>query len=176
MKKTVAIDMDGVIADVEAHFLNWYERDYGVNMTKDDLLGKSEEEAFPEKGLVRKFASTEGFFSTVPVMSGAVEALQKLQEHFEIYIVSAAMEFPQSLVEKRRWLQEHFPFIGWKNIVLCGDKSIINTDFMVDDHIKNLDYCQGKPIMFHAFHNLDHDHHVRANNWDEVVQILMKEV
>lgn len=176
MKKTVAIDMDGVIADVEAHFLNWYERDYGIKMTKDDLLGKSEEEAFPEKGLVRKFASTEGFFSTVPVMPGAVEAIQKLQEHFEIYIVSAAMEFPQSLVEKRQWLQEHFPFIGWKNIILCGDKSIINTDFMVDDHIKNLDYCQGKPIMFQAFHNLDHEHHVRATNWDEVLEILMKEV
>lgn len=176
MKKTVAVDMDGVIADVEAHFLNWYERDYGVKMTKDDLLGKSEEEAFPEKGLVRNFASTEGFFSTVPVMPGAVEALRKLQEHFEIYIVSAAMEFPQSLVEKRQWLREHFPFISWKNIVLCGDKSIINTDFMVDDHIKNLDYCQGKPIMFQAFHNLDHDHHVRATNWDEVIEILMKEV
>lgn len=62
MKKTIAIDMDGVIADVEAHFLTWYERDYGVKMTKDDLLGRSEEKAFPEKGLVRKFASSPNFF------------------------------------------------------------------------------------------------------------------
>nr|WP_294948777.1 hypothetical protein [uncultured Mucilaginibacter sp.] len=30
MKKSIAIDMDGVIADVEQHFLNWYHRDYGT--------------------------------------------------------------------------------------------------------------------------------------------------
>ncbi|WP_424495163.1 5' nucleotidase, NT5C type [Salinimicrobium sp. GXAS 041] len=175
MKKTVAVDMDGVIADVEAHFLHWYERDYHIKMTKDDLLGKPEEEAFPEKGLVKKFASSAGFFSTVPVMPGAIKAVKQLQEHFDIYIVSAAMEFPLSLSEKLEWLKEHFPFITWKNIIFCGDKSVINTDFMVDDHIKNLDYCQGKAIMFHAFHNVEHSHHTRANNWDDVVEILMKE-
>lgn len=175
MKKTVAVDMDGVIADVEAHFLDWYERDYNIIMTKNDLLGKPEEEAFPEKDLVKKFASSPGFFSSVPVMPGAIEAVKQLQEHFEIYIVSAAMEFPLSLSEKLEWLQEHFPFINWKNIIFCGNKSVINTDFMVDDHIKNLDYCQGKAIMFHAFHNVEHSHHTRANNWDEVVEILMKE-
>ncbi|MDX1428019.1 5' nucleotidase, NT5C type [Salegentibacter mishustinae] len=172
MKKSIAIDMDGVLADVEAHFITWYEKEYGERFSKNDLKGKTEENAFPKKGMVKKFASTKGFFSTVPVMDGAVEAIKELQKNYEVYIVSAAMEFPQSLVEKRSWLSEHFPFIHWKNIIFCGDKSVIGTDIMIDDHLKNLDYFKGETIMFTAFHNIDFDNHTRANNWREVLKIL----
>lgn len=164
--------MDGVIADVEQQFLNWYHRDYGVLFTKEYLTGKQEANAFPEEGAARKFAFTPGFFLTLPVMDGAVEAVKKLMETYEVYIVSAAMEFPLSLPEKLEWLKLNFPFIHWRNVIFCGDKSIINTDFMIDDHLKNLDNFKGKPIMFHAFHNVSYNHHVRANNWDEVLAIL----
>ncbi len=172
MRKTVAIDMDGVLADVEAHFIDWYERDYGERFSRAIMIGVSEEEAFPQKGAVRKFVTTPGFFSTVPLMEDAVEAVQKIMETYEVYIVSAAMEFPQSLPEKYQWLQKHFPFIGWRNIVFCGDKSIIDTDYLIDDHPKNLDVCKGKPIMFTAGHNVNFTHHRRGNNWKEVLSIL----
>lgn len=105
-------------------------------------------------------------------MPDAVESLLELDKDFEIFIVSAATEFPVSLSEKMAWLAEHFPFIKWNNIILCGSKNIINTDFMIDDHCKNLDYCMGKPIMFTAYHNVNHTHHVRVNNWKEAVAIL----
>ena len=172
MKKTIAIDMDGVIADVEAQALKWYERDYGIKMTREELSGKGEDDLFPEKGLLRKYAHTPGFFATLPLMEGAVEAVGELMKDYEVYIVSAAMEFPLSLPEKLEWLGKHFPFISWRNIIFCGDKSIIGTDYMIDDHIKNLDYFKGTTIMFHAFHNTTYTHHRRANNWNEVIALL----
>ncbi|MGV8878379.1 MAG: 5' nucleotidase, NT5C type [Sphingobacteriaceae bacterium] len=171
-RKTIAIDMDGVMADVEQQFIDWYERDYGVKVSRDALRGISEREAFPDKTAVWKFVNTAGFFRTLPVMPGAVSAVKKLMEDFDVYIVSAAMEFPQSLAEKHAWLLEHFPFISWKNIVLCGDKSIIDTDFLIDDHCKNLDFCKGKAIMFAAGHNAYKHHHTRVNNWDEILKIF----
>jgi 5'-nucleotidase len=174
-KKTIAIDMDGVLADVEAQFLIWYEKDYGKKLYKKELLGKTENDAFPERGIIRKFAHTPGFFLDVPVMEGAKDAIAVLSQQYDIYIVSAAMEFPLSLIEKREWLNINFPSIHWKNIIFCGDKSIINTDYMIDDHIKNLDNFKGKTILFHAFHNVDHHHHVRANNWQEVIELFEKE-
>jgi 5'-nucleotidase len=175
IKKSIAIDMDGVIADVEAQFINWYLRDYGIKITREDLQGRNEDNAFPEKGLIRKFARTPDIFLTTPVMNGAVEAVKTLIEDYEVYIVSAAMEFPLSLSEKLTWLNTHFPFISWKNIIFCGNKNIINTDYMVDDHIKNLDNFKGKTIMFHAFHNVSYTHHARANNWDEVISIIKQD-
>ncbi len=175
MKKTIAIDMDGVLADIEMQILNWYERDYGIKHTREHLIGRSSDEFFPEAGLVRKYIYTPGFFQTIPLMQGAVEAVQKLMENFEIYVVSAAMEFPLSLPEKLHWLNEHFPFISWRNIIFCGDKSIINTDYMIDDYPKNLDYFKGKPIMFTAYHNTTLTHHSRVNNWTEVITLLEAE-
>jgi len=175
MKKTIAIDMDGVLADIEMQILNWYERDYGIKHTRGHLRGRSSDEFFPEKGLVRKYIYTPGFFQTIPLMEGAVEAVQKLMEKYEIYVVSAAMEFPLSLPEKLHWLNLHLPFISWRNIIFCGDKSIINTDYMIDDYPKNLDCFKGKPIMFTAYHNTTLTHHSRANNWSEVITLLEAE-
>jgi 5'-nucleotidase len=174
MRKSIAIDMDGVIADVEQQFLDWYQRDYGTLFTKDDLAGKNDDNLFPEAGLARRFVLSPGFFLSLPVMEGAVEAVKKLMETYEVYIVSAAMEFPLSLPEKLEWLKVNFPFISWRNIIFCGDKSIINTDYMIDDHLKNLDNFKGKTIMFHAYHNVSANHHVRANNWDEVIKHLKR--
>lgn len=109
-------------------------------------------------------------------MPGAIEAIQKLMINFDVYIVSAAMEFPLSLYEKHQWLTEHFPFISWKNIIFCGDKSVINTDYLIDDHPKNLDSCKGKAIMFTAGHNRNHTQYTRVNNWPEAVALMEKEL
>lgn len=171
-KKSIAIDMDNVIADVESNYLVWYGEAYGVRVDKSSLLGKPESEAFPVKTAIHKFLFTEGFFRSVPVMPGAQDAVKKLMEKYEVYIVSAAMEFPQSLSEKQSWLGQHFPFISWRNIIFCGDKSIIGTDIMIDDHLKNLDVFKGETYLFTASHNVNVTKHTRLNNWEEAVKIL----
>jgi 5'(3')-deoxyribonucleotidase len=174
-KKTIAIDMDGVIADTVMQFISWYEKDYGIKVGKDVFEGKPEIEALPD-GVMKKIVLSPGFFRNVPVMEGAQEAVLELMEHFDVYIVSAAMEFPQSLVEKYEWLKEHFPFVSWHKIIFCGDKSVIGTDYMIDDHVRNLDCCKGKTLMFTAGHNTGVNHHTRVNNWQEVMQLLKKEL
>ncbi|MCP2027776.1 5'(3')-deoxyribonucleotidase [Flavobacterium sp. HSC-32F16] len=171
-KKTIAIDMDGVLADVESQIINHYNKAYGTHLTKESIQGLSEDEAFKERELLHGILNKDNFFRTLPVMPDAVESVRELQKNFEIFIVSAATEFPISLAEKVAWLAEHFPFIKWENIVLCGSKRIINTDYLIDDHCKNLDYCMGKPIMFTAFHNINQTHHLRVNNWKEAVAVL----
>jgi 5'(3')-deoxyribonucleotidase len=145
-----------------------------VRVLKDAFIGKPESEGLPDNA-VRRYVYTPGFFRSVPVMEGAKEAVSELMKSFEVYVVSAAMEFPQSLFEKYEWLQEHFPFIRWSNIIFCGDKSIIGTDYMIDDHVKNLDCCRGKTFLFTAGHNAGIDRHTRVNNWKEVVELLKKE-
>ncbi|ASU33052.1 5' nucleotidase, NT5C type [Mucilaginibacter xinganensis] len=172
MRKSIAIDMDGVIADEVVQLLTWYERHYGLKIHPNELSGRSEDEVVPEKDAYTKFTKMAGFFRTMPLMPGAVESVKKLSAQYDIYIVSAAMQYPHSLSEKREWLGANFPFISWRNIIFCGDKSIIGTDYMIDDHIKNLDYFKGKTIMFHAFHNVNHNHHTRVNNWDEVLTLM----
>jgi 5'-nucleotidase len=166
---TIAIDMDGVIADTETHFVHYYEKESGETVDRKIFLGVPENQALPDKTAVQRFVHTPGFFRTLPLIPGSVSAVKSLMEKFDVYIVSAAMEFPLSLYEKRQWLEEHFPFISWRNIVFCGDKSIIKADYLIDDHLKNLDNFSGVPLMFHAAHNIKASHHRRMNNWDEIL-------
>jgi 5'-nucleotidase len=173
-RKTIAIDMDGVIADTVSHFIAWYERDFGVTIAKSAFDNVPESEGLPN-GAVRKFVHTPGFFRTIPVMAGAREAVLELTKKYDVFIVSAAIEFPQSLIEKYDWLQQNFPFISWKNIVFCGDKSVIGTDYMIDDHVRNLDTYSGKCILFSAGHNIGIDRHARINNWNEAIEFFNKE-
>lgn len=174
-KKTIGIDMDGVLADIEVQFMRYYEEEFGVMVPREERLGVLESEGFPDKTAIKRYIYQPGFFRTIPVMEGAVEAVKALMEDYEIYIVSAATEFPLSLAEKLEWLNEHFPFISWTHTIFCGDKSIIATDYLIDDHCKNLDFCKGKAIMFNASHNVYQTHHERVMNWTEVLDLFKKE-
>ena len=175
MKKTIAIDMDNVIVDIETNWSNWYAKEFGVRVSKESMLGVPEDEAFPDPILARSLLNKPGFFRHAPIMAGADMALRQLSEDYEIYIVSAAMEFPNSLLEKHDWVKDNLPFISWKNIVLCGSKSVIGTDYMIDDHLKNLDFFRGTPILFTAGHNVDVSKHIRVNNWSEVLEFFARE-
>lgn len=172
-KPSIAVDMDGVLADVYKQFITMHKKETSELLSEEDLAGKTEAEAFPH---ILKHVNSPGFFSTVPLIAGSQRVMERLNDHFELFIVSAAMEFPNSLKEKHDWLAEHFPFIHWKQIVLCGSKSVICTDIMIDDHFKNLDVFKGKrTILFTQPHNViaDPGRHHRVDTWEEVEQLLL---
>lgn len=169
-KKRIAIDMDDVMAAAGKKILYTYNIIIGTDFNEHHFTGKEYYEVLKEENyhVVREEIFKPGFFRNMEVMPDAVEVIRKLQERFEIFIVSAATEFPNSLKEKIEWLEEHFPFISWKNIVLCGDKSIISADFLIDDHEKNLRTFKGKTLMFDAIHNQKIEGYQRFKSWREI--------
>ncbi len=169
----IAIDMDEVIADPIAKFIELYNRDYGVPL--DLKLEPGNEIYHHVPAYINNkwfdYINEKGFFRNLPAIDGSIAAIKKLQEKHEVYIVSAAMEFPNSLEDKYNWLAEHLPFISWKNIVFCGDK-IVNTDVMIDDRAKNFIGFKGRPLLFTSPHNLLLTTYERVNNWQEVLDKL----
>src|SRR6185295_16381094 len=146
----IAIDMDGVIADVSEQFFRYDEKDFGKRRSLDEVVGRKEIDAFPR---LREYVYSNGFFRSAPVMEHSQEIVRQLNDNYEIFIVSAATEFPQSLSEKQEWLSEHFPFIKWQQMVFCGLKTIVSADIMIDDHFKNLDHFPGATFLFSQPHN-----------------------
>lgn len=170
----IAIDMDEVLADPIHKFIQLYNRDHQVPL---DLIIKPGTEIFqnvPEDVNDKwfEYINEKGFFRDLPVIDGAVEAVKKLQEKYEVYVVSAAMEFKNSLEDKFDWLNEHFPFISWKNIIFCGEK-IVNVDVMIDDRIKNFTDFKGRPLLFTSPHNVLITDYERVDNWQQVLDKLM---
>jgi 5'-nucleotidase len=167
--KRLIVDMDDVIADATGQFIDWYEREFGVRVERAVLNGKQEGEGFPDNhDILRQFPYRANFFRTMQKNDNSVEVLSELNKKYELFIVSAAMEFPQSLPEKLAWLQEHFTFLTWKQIVFCGSKAVVHGDFMIDDLPHNLERFNGEKFLFSAPHNRHINHFTRLNNWKEV--------
>ena len=177
VKKRIAIDMDDVMAAAGKKILTIYNTVIGTNHKEEDFVGKGYYEVLKQEhyDTVREEVFKPNFFRTLEVMPDAVEVIKKLHERFEIFIVSAATEFPNSLKEKIEWLAEYFPFISWKNIVICGDKSIISADYLIDDHEKNLKTFKGKTLMFDAIHNQQVEGYQRFKSWQEIDYFFEKE-
>ena len=173
--KRIAIDMDEVIADVVPKFLDLYEEKYGQRPKKEEYWGKK---LYKLEGALalRDVLFDKGFFAGLGIIEGSQEGIKALMNHYEVFITTAAMEFRSSFEDKYDWLQEHFPFIHWKNIVFCGDKSVIRADYMIDDHVFNLKNFTGKGLLFTASHNIHDEGFTRVNNWNEVLAFFEGEL
>ncbi len=171
--KRLIIDMDHVMVNITQQFIDWYQDATGIMVSAESMIGKSETGSFPDPELVWNFLFKPNFFGTAKVIEDAQRVVEELNKEYEVFIVSSAMEFPQSLPEKYGWLAKNFPFIKWQQIVFCGSKRLIKGDIMIDDHIKNLEFFEGEKILFTAPHNALITGYKRANNWKEIEQMLL---
>ena len=147
MKKILYIDMDNVLVDFPT----------GIAALSDEL-----KEAY--KG---NYDETPGIFSLMQPMKGAVEAVNALAEHYDIYVLSTApWRNPSARGDKLQWIQKYFgkeedsPL--YKRLILSHHKDLNRGDYLVDDRTKNgAENFQGELILFGSEAYPDWDHVVR---------------
>lgn len=172
--KRLIVDMDDVMADATGQFIHYYEKEFGIRVDRAVLHGKGEGEGFPDNhSAIAKFPYRANFFRTMAVNDNCQAVIENLNRKYELFIVSAAMEFPQCLPEKLEWLNEHFPFLSWKQFVFCGSKAVVYGDYMIDDLVHNLERFNGEKFIYTAPHNTHLNHFKRLNNWNEVAERLL---
>ncbi|SEN96533.1 5'-3'-deoxyribonucleotidase [Paenibacillus sp. OV219] len=173
--RRIAIDMDEVIADFNLKHLQVFNRDYNENLTLNDLMGTHLRDLRPQlKNEIIAYLNDPTFFRDLDVMKDSQEVIQELSEQFEVFITTAAMYFPTSFTAKYEWLKEHFSFLDEMNFVFCGNKSIINADYLIDDNEEHFQRFKGQGILFTAPHNIHETGYVRVNNWLEVRDYFLK--
>ncbi|MBL4662970.1 MAG: 5'(3')-deoxyribonucleotidase [Flavobacteriaceae bacterium] len=172
MKKRLLVDMDGVLADIYKQAAKFEFAESGTVININELDGEDEIVAFPN---AVRHVRERGFFRTAPLISNAFDVMQRLNEKYDIFIVSAAMEFPNSLEEKYYWLEEHFSFIPWNRIVFCGSKTVVQGDILIDDHYKNLDPFENRTLLFTQPHNINRSDngHERVKDWNDIANLLL---
>ncbi|MDB2606464.1 5'(3')-deoxyribonucleotidase [Zobellia sp.] len=171
----IFVDMDEVIADTYGAHIEVYNNEFNENLTLDLFHGSEAWHKVPvdRQQSVRDHAKNRGFFRNLKPITNSQNILKKLSEKHEVYIASAAMQFPNSLEEKSEWLDEHFSFIPWQNRILCGNKHILRGDVLIDDRSYNLETFEGRPLLFTSPHNVNTTGIERVNNWLEVAEKLL---
>lgn len=175
MRQRIAIDMDEVIADSTFAYIARYNAEFNAHLTVEQLNGKKVRDVVPAEHRERVvgYPFTPGFFRHLPVIEDSQAVIQQLAEKYEIFIASAAMEFPPCFADKFAWLQQHFPFISPINIVFCGDKSIVQADYLIDDSVRHFKHFRGEGIVFTSPFNRHDQGYRRVNNWQEVHALFL---
>ncbi len=169
-RKRIAIDMDEVLADTVSQFIGEYNREFGENVCKDHLSERKLAEIIPadRRARLRHYALTPGFFRAIPPMAGSSDVFAELRDRYEVFIATAAMEFPTSFNEKYSWIKTHYPDFPDSHIVFCGDKSVLAADFLIDDSPRHFARFHGQGFLFTAPHNRAETRFPRLNDWADV--------
>lgn len=171
----IFVDMDDVIADTYGKHIEMYNQEFEKNLSLDHFKSGEVWQNVPEmhQGSIRKHARTDGFFRDLMPIKDSIPVMEKLCKKHEVYIASAATQFPNSLREKSDWLDEFFPFIGWEYRIMCGHKFILKGDLLIDDRTLNLDKFDGETLLFNSPHNVHENGHERVKSWLEVADKLL---
>ncbi len=163
------------MADAVGEHLRRYNAEFNEDLTLADLTGRNIWEVVDRDrhAALEQYLRSEDFFAVLGVMPESQRVMRALQERYEVYIATAAMEVPNSFTAKFRWLGEHFPFIAPQQIVFCGDKSVIRADYLIDDNPRQLRRFEGEGILYTSHHNLHVTEFRRVGGWLEVERMFL---
>ena len=110
--------MDGVLVDFQS----------GINLLSDKELVLFQ----------NNFDEVPGIFSRMKPIDGALEAFEKLNKHFDVYILSTApWENPTALNDKLAWIKQNIGDLAKKRVIFSHNKHLNMGDYLIDDRLAN---------------------------------------
>jgi 5'(3')-deoxyribonucleotidase len=166
--------MDEVLADTLAAQIEWFRERFGYTFSKPALAGRELKNSVAARHWAVRAACLEvgAFFGGLPVMEGSQRAVEEMARDYDVFVASAAMEYPASCAYKFAWLRRHFPAIRPDHIVFCGEKSIVAAEFLIDDRCRHFPQFAGQGVLFSAPHNVGAAGWPRLANWEHAREVL----
>lgn len=133
----ILIDSDGVISDFVSAFMLLYRNGGGIVPENFAWTEWSSMDALPSQGIRAEVWRDPNLFWIQKPYEGAIEALRKLNDNYDVRIVTAV---PHKHVQYRsEWYAHYAPFINRKKqIIFTSDKTLIQGDMIVDDHLPHV--------------------------------------
>lgn len=116
--KRVFIDMDNVLVDFQS----------GLDLQSDDIKRQYD-------GCLDEIP---GLFARMKPMPGAIDAVHRLQKHYDLFILSTApWKNPTAWLDKVKWVTEYLDDVFHKRMVITHRKDLCKGDYLIDDRGKN---------------------------------------
>lgn len=146
---TFGIDIDEVIRAIVPNMLKLYNKEFNDNMKLEDVKDYVVDNSFPKIMKMTGESASKWFFQDhgnelfygSEMIEGAKSAIDMLRTYGKVIIIS----YQKSLANKidtLNWLDRYG--IKYDGICFVKDKSIVHTDFLVDDNDWNFIGCNSK--------------------------------
>ena len=145
-KKRLYFDMDGVLVNFQSGI------DKLTDAVKREYEGRLDE--------------VPGIFSLMEPLEGAIEAVHKLQEHYDVYILSTApWNNPSAWSDKVSWVTRHLDDVFHKRMIITHCKHLCEGDYLIDDRPNNgASKFKGEWLHFGS---------ERFPNWERILNYLL---
>ena len=172
---TIFVDMDDVLADTYGKHIELYNKEHKQELSLAHIESGEVWHNVPEihQESILQHAYQEGFFRNLEPIKDAIQVMEALYNKHEVYIATAATQFPNSLKEKSDWLDQYMPFITWEHRIMCGHKFILKGDLLIDDRTYNLEKFDGDTLLFNSPHNINDTGYTRVSSWLEIAERLL---
>lgn len=136
------------------------------NVLVDFLSGMESRSAETLKEYEGRIDEIPGIFSQMRPMPGAIEAMHRLQDKYDLYILSTAPWLNASAwADKLLWVRERLNDVFYKRIILSHHKDLLKGDYLIDDSSKNgADRFEGERIVFGS---------AKFPDWESVTNYLL---
>lgn len=159
-KKSILLDVDEVICfsgylDAVNEFLgtNYIIDDFNEYYIDNCVIPKERFEEF------NMFLRGRNMYDKPVFIPGALDAIKKLNQFYDIYICSACINPFDSdnsgklFVDKYNFLVKYLPFLNPNNFIFTGAKHLFKADIQIDDRLPNLINDTTVKILFPSYHN-----------------------
>lgn len=171
---TIAMDVDGTVADLISVWLSWYNRDYNDSLYPSNITDWAIHKFVKCGRDIYKYLEMPEIYEHVKPYHGALDFVNTIRKDYSIIWVTHATEGHAG--RKKNWLREH-GFLGlYDYYIETKDKSDIPADLLFDDYIVNVENFKGRLgrglgylIRRHWNENIQRYHSVHS--WEEGLRI-----
>lgn len=179
----VAVDVDGVCADLGAAWYAAYNRDYDDDLSDERVKSWAiHEYVKPECGnKIYDYLTADLYDAVLPIL-GARDGCDQLRSYgYDLIFVTSTPKGCEGA--KLSWLQRH-GFVDAKGpygdgrisdaYVECHNKSLISAGVLIDDGLHNIERWPNLGLLFNAHHNLGTDlkRGYRVQGWEGVLDFI----
>lgn len=175
---TICIDMDDTIEDLLPAWLEWLSNEYYLTCTVEDVDNWNILGLFPflTKEQIYKPLFSSEFWKKVKPKEDAIVYIKKLiDEGHDVYICTAS-HYNSVAPKIIEIIEQYFPFIDYKHIIIAYNKQMIKCDVMIDDADHNLIGGDYYKLLFNASHNQGFNEAgtgiKRVYNWKEIYDLI----
>ena len=139
------VDMDGVMADFTGFCYKQVELETGDKLIHADTVDYWFNDT-EHKPLILDIMHREGTYRHLDVITGAVGAINRLREQYDVVVCTQPAKSSTCETEKREWLAEHFDKDFAEQAIVTREKHLVKGKAIIEDNpeIKG-DFI---PIMF----------------------------